>query len=234
MATKKEQQTVELRPLKLEQFYLHIVGDTPLISHAWSKKAKDQILSKHLKETPNAKEIRRPYVEFADSLYWLTEKPNFDGLTNEQAFEVLQDVIPKSKFGFPVLAFKSAALDAGFQQGLLARSAGTGDLAKTTVRGALKVHGVIVDIAGESTNEFAVINGLPSIREDMVRIGNSQTGIAYRAEFKAWSTDILVSYNTYKLTPQIIANLFQLGGFANGVGDWRPAKDGNFGTFHVE
>lgn len=234
MATKKEQQTVELRPFRLEQFNLHIVGDTPLISHAWSTKAKQMILNKQTKKAKEAHEVRRPYVEFADTLYWLTEKPNFDGLTNEQALEVLQDVIPKSKFGFPILAFKSAALDAGFQQGALVRNAGTGDLAKTTARGAFRVIGTIVDIKGESANEFAVIDGLPTIREDMVKIGVGTSAIAYRAEFKSWSTDILISYNTAVITPEQIINLFQLGGFSNGVGDWRPSKNGTFGTFHIE
>lgn len=236
MATKKEQSTVELllRPFKLEEFTLHIVGDTPLISHAWSNKAKQMILNKQTKKVKEAHEVRRPFAEFADTLYWLTEKPDLDNLTDEQAFEVLQDVIPKSKFGFPILAFKSAALDAGFQQGALARNAGTGELAKTTARGAFRVKGTIIDIPGESANEFAIINGLPSIREDMVRIGNGTSAIAYRAEFKAWSTDIIISYNANILTPPQIVNLFRLGGFANGVGDWRPAKNGTFGTFHVE
>ena len=234
MATKKEATTITLPELKLQQFTLKIVGDTPLISHAWSTKAKQMILNKQTKTPKEAHEIRRPYVEFADTLYWLTEKPNFDGLTNEQALEVLQAVIPKSKFGFPILAFKSAALDAGFQQGALVRNAGTGDLAKTTARGAFRVIGTIVDIKGESANEFAVINGVPTIREDMVKIGVGTSAIAYRAEFKSWSTDILILYNTAVITPEQIINLFRLGGFSNGVGDWRPAKDGAFGTFHVE
>lgn len=31
-----------------------------------------------------------------------------------------------------------------------------------------------------------------------------------------------------------IVNLFNVAGFACGVGEWRPSKDGSFGTFHVE
>ena len=30
-----------------------------------------------------------------------------------------------------------------------------------------------------------------------------------------------------------IINLINMGGFSNGVGEWRPEKDGQFGTFHV-
>ena len=234
MATKGKSTTVNLPEINLQTFTLKIVGDSPLICHAWSKKAKEQILNSHLKKATSGKEIRRPTVEFADSLYWLTEKPNLDGLTDEEASEILAKVIPQSKFGFPVLAFKSAALDAGFQQGVLARNAGTGTLAKTTARGAFRVHGTIADIKGESTNEFAVINGTPTPREDMVRIGINQINLAFRAEFKSWSTELNIIYNKNAISIEQIANLFRLGGFANGVGDWRPAKDGSFGTFHVE
>lgn len=223
MATKKESTVVNLPELKLQHFTLKIVGDTPLISHAWSEKAKLMMLNKQQKKAATAKEVRRPMVEFADSLYWLTEKPKFDGLTDEQAADVLAEVIPQSKFGFPTLAFKAAALDAGYQQGALVRNAGTGDLAKTTARGAFQVIG-----------EFAVIEGTPTPREDIGRVGMGSADLRYRAEFKSWSTEITIRFNASVITTEQIINLFSLGGFANGVGDWRPARDGSFGTFHVE
>ena len=164
MATKKDSTTViDLPEIKLRTATLKIIGDTPLICHAWSKKAKLEMMSKHLKKAAQAKEARRPHVEFADSLYWLTEKPNLDDLDDDEARQILAEVIPQSKFGFPALAFKAAALTAGFQQGALARNAGTGTLARTTARGAFRVIG----------NEFAVIEGLPTPREDIVRIGGA-------------------------------------------------------------
>lgn len=229
MATKKSQDAplrVEIPELELKTFPLHIVGDTPLIVNAWSTKAKQEILQKHMKAAKVGKEIRRPWVEFADSLYWLTEKPDLNGLTNDQARDLLQDVIPNSKFGFPVIAFKACAINAGFQQGALVRNAGTNDLAKTTARGAFHIIG----------NELAVIEGTPIFREDMVRIGGASktAGLAYRGEFKTWQTELLIQFNTRTISPSEIVNLFRLGGFANGVGEWRPERDGNFGRFHVE
>lgn len=225
MATKKvSAEVINLPELELQTFTLKIVGDSPLISHAWSQKAKLMILNKQQKKASSGREVRRPTVDFAESLYWLTEKPNLDDLTDEQAKELLADIIPKSKFGFPALAFKAAALDAGYQQGALVRNAGSGDLAKTTARGAFHVIG----------DEFAVIDGTPTPREDMVRIGMGTADLCYRAEFKTWRTELLIRYNKRSISAEQIANLFRLGGFANGVGDWRPAKDGSFGTFHVE
>lgn len=223
MATKKESAVVNLPELKLQHFTLKIVGDSPLISHAWSEKAKLMMLNKQQKKAATAKEVRRPMVEFADSLYWLTPKPDFDGLTDEQVKELLAEVIPQSKFGFPTLAFKAAALDAGYQQGALVRNAGTGDLAKTTARGAFQVIG-----------EFAIIDGIPTPREDIGRVGMGTADLRYRAEFKTWSTELEITFNATVITTEQIVNLFRLGGFANGVGDWRPAKDGRFGTFHCE
>lgn len=225
MATKTDtaQLSVTVPSLEISDIVLNIVGDSPLISHAWSHKAKQMILNKQQKKATNGKDVRRPAVDFAESLYWLTPKPDLDGLTDEQAAELLAKIIPQSKFGFPTLAFKSAALDAGFQQGALAAKAGTAALAKTTARGAFRVIG-----------EFAVIEGIPTMREDMVRIGMGTADLCYRAEFKTWRTQLFVSYNKKAISAEQIANLFSLGGFANGVGDWRPAKDGSFGTFHIE
>ena len=226
MATSKNENSklsVDLPVLELGDVALNIVGDSPLISHAWSEKAKLMMLNKQQKKAATAKEVRRPMVEFADSLYWLTPKPNFDGLTDKEAADILADIIPKSQFVFPTIAFKAAALDAGYQQGALVRNAGTGDLAKTTARGAFHIQG-----------EFAIIEGMPTPREDMARIGMGTADLRYRAEFKSWRTSLLITYNTNVITLEQIVNLFRLGGFANGVGEWRPSKDGSFGTFHVE
>lgn len=219
MATKKAAKAISIPALEIKMVTLRIVGDSPMISHAWSEKAKLMMLSKQQKKATIAKEIRRPIVEFADSLYWLTEKPNLDGLTDEEAQEVLSNIIPVSKFGFPALSFKAAAIDGAFQQKVMDK--------KTTARGAIHV-------SGENGNEFVKIEGTPEPREDIGRIGMGTADLRYRAEFKTWSTDLFIKYNAGAVSLEQIVNLFNIGGFSNGVGDWRPAKDGTFGTFHVE
>ena len=215
MATKKTETAITIPQLKLETFKLKIVGDSPLISHAWSEKAKLMMLQKQTKKATAGKETRRPSVEFAESLYWLTPKPNFDGLTDDEVQEVLSEVIPQSKFGFPTLAFKAAAIDGAFQQGLVEK--------KTGLRGAIRVIG-----------EFAEIHGTPTIREDIGRIGMGTADLRYRAEFKTWWTELTIQHNANVISAEQTVNVFNVGGFANGIGDWRPAKDGTFGTFHVE
>ena len=219
MATKD---VIEIPALKTELMTLRLVGDTSLICHAWSEKAKAMMLEKQQKKASKAKEIRRPAVEFADSLYWLTPKPNFTGLTDEKAQKILADIIPESKFGFPTTAFKAAALDGSFQQGILASKAGTNQLAKTTARGAFHIIG-----------EFAEIEGTPTIREDIARIGMGTADLRYRAEFKEWATTLTIRFNTSAISVEQIVNLFNVGGFSNGVGEYRSARGGDYGAFHV-
>lgn len=201
--------------LQIKVVDLHIVGDSPLISHAWSEKAKLMMLGKQQKKATSAKEVRRPAVEFADSLYWLTEKPNLENATEEEAQAILADILAKSKFGFPTVAFKSAAIDGAFQQKAVDK--------KTTLRGAVHIIG-----------ELAEIEGIPIQRDDMVRIGMGTSDWRFRGEFKSWSTVLHIKYNSGAISLEQLVNIFQIGGFSNGVGDWRPAKNGSFGTFHVE
>ena len=40
---KKEESVVEIRPLDIKRVNIRIVGDTPLIVHRWSEKAKKEI-----------------------------------------------------------------------------------------------------------------------------------------------------------------------------------------------
>ena len=225
MTAKKEAPVVTIPALKLKTFQLHIVGDSPLLVHAWSEKAKRTMLESQQQKAPTSQGIRRPHVEFADSLYWLTEKPNLDDLTDEEAQEVLAKVIPQSKFGFPTIAFKAAALDGSFQQGLLAAKAGGSKLAKTTARGAILVLG-----------EFAEIEGTPTLHQSEARIGGSSrtTDLRFRGEFKEWETKLNIRYNSDAISMEQIVTLFYIGGFSVGVGEWRNEKGGRYGMFHVE
>lgn len=195
---------IEIPAIEKKMVSLHIIGDSPLIVHAWSVKAKRQMLEKQMKKASAGKEAKDPWMDFCESLYWL------DGMPNNPTDED----IASARFGFPTVAFKACAVDAGYQQGVLAK--------KTTARGAFHIMG-----------EFAVIEGIPEMREDMVRIGMGTADIRYRGEFKNWRTTLNIVYNPKAISVEQIANLLNMGGFANGVGEWRPSKDGSYGTFHV-
>ena len=195
---------LEIPQLNLGQFTLKIIGDSPLIVHAWSDKAKQMMLDKQMKKASTGREAKDPFMDFCDSLYWLTEKPEKPTMEDVQA----------AKFGFPVVAFKAAAIDGAFQSGALPK--------KTTARGAFHILG-----------EMAEIEGTPIMREDMVRIGLGTADIRYRGEFPKWSTVLTIQYNKNAMSIEQIVSLFNIGGFGVGVGEWRPAKDGSYGRFHV-
>ena len=68
----------------------------------------------------------------------------------------------------------------------------------------------------------------------MVRISMGTADIRYRGEFPVWRVTFTIRHNANVLSAEQIINLFNVGGFAIGVGDWRPQRNGSFGMFHVE
>lgn len=229
MATKKENtenkaMKIELPGIDIGMLTVNIIGDSPLIVHKWSEKAKKEMLGKQMKKASAGKEAKNPVRDFVEALYWLDESDNqidvpseLDGVDSDTPQEEVMGVLERGRFGFPVCAFKAAAIDAGYQQGVIAK--------KTTARGAFHILG-----------EFAVIEGIPDMREDMVQIGGMSrvADIRYRPEFKQWRTTLIIKYNKKAISGEQIINLLNYGGFSNGVGEWRPSRDGSFGTFHVE
>lgn len=93
---------------------------------------------------------------------------------------------------------------------------------------------VSMNAAFHIDGEFVEIHGIPEMREDMVRVGMGTADIRYRGEFKSWYAVIPVKYNASSISLEQLVNLFNLGGFACGVGEWRAEKGGAFGMFHVE
>lgn len=168
---------------------IKLIGDSPLICHAWSPKAKKEMLDKQMKKAKGGREAKNPEKDFEESLY----KVN-------------------GGYGFPVRAFKKAAVDA---------CRNISGIPMTLARGAFHIDGDLVPIKGE-----------PTPREDMVRI-QTTTDIRYRGEFKVWSVILSIRYNAAVLSAEQIVNLFNIAGFAVGVGEWRPEKNGSNGMFHV-
>lgn len=120
--------------------------------------------------------------------------------------------LPDGKFGFPALAFKNAAVTACTSTGKM--------ITKISARQAFHVLG-----------EYVVIEGTPTMREDVVRLPSGGTDIRFRGEFLKWSTLLTIKYNVRALSSEQIMNLLNLAGFAVGVGEWRSEKDGNHGMF---
>lgn len=216
MATKKtENSVVEIKALDIKRVNIKIVGDTPLIVHAWSEKAKRQMLESQMKTTKTkAKSIRDPYDDFIGSLYWLTEKPE----STPEAFE--KAVKDGAKWGFPTGSIKQAGNSAAYRLGWCKN--------QMELRGSYFLSSEFGEMA-------EICGSVPEIREDMVRINGGSADLRYRGEFKDWYMNLTIEYNASgNLTLEQIVNVINAGGYCVGLGEWRPERDGSFGKYHVE
>lgn len=207
----KENKEVFIPAINIQTATIKIVGDSPLIMHKWSEKAKKEILDKQMKKAKTkGHDAKDPVADFINSMYWLEGEP--EEKTEEGFAKAIQN---GARFGFPSVAFKASAVSAGYRCGV------TKD--KVSMNAAFHIDG-----------EFVEIHGTPEMREDMVKIAMGTADIRYRGEFKNWYAVFPVKYNASAISLEQLVNLFNLGGFACGVGEWRAEKGGTFGMFHVE
>ena len=217
MATKKANtEVIEISPIEIKKVTIRIVGDTPLIMHAWSEKAKRMMLEAQMGVAKGKKkEAKNPVDDFIRSMYWLTPMPE-DGTI--ESFE--EAIANGARFGFPVTAFKQAAISAAYRMGWAKD--------KMSMRGAFFID-------SDENGMIEIHSDTPEMREDMVKVGMGTADIRYRGEFKNWYADLTISYNAngqYSL--ENIVNIINAGGYVCGVGEWRPERDGQNGMFHVQ
>lgn len=193
-----------LPPLALETVEIHLIGTSPLIVHAWSEKALRAMADKQQKKATKGREAKVPFDDFVGSLYWLSEKPE----------SPTEKDVESAIFGFPAIGFKAAAVTA---------CTSTGSITKVAARQAFHVVGEMVEIIGPP----------PAMREDVCRVGMGVADLRYRGQFSPWGARVKVEINTAVISAEQVANLFNLAGFAVGVGEWRPERDGEYGRFRV-
>lgn len=124
--------------------------------------------------------------------------------------------------GFPTLGFKAATVTgAGRTYGKSVKM--------TELRIALSF---IVDGVGVGGDALTRITGEPSMREDMVRVGMGTADLRYRAQYVDWGAVLTIEYMPHLIDMDTVVALVMAGG-NNGVGEWRPEKDGVYGTYTV-
>lgn len=209
MAAKTEGSVaITLPELKIAIVKLTIVGDTPLIVHAWSAKAKKEMLDKQMGVPRQKKERKDPLRDFEESLYRL----------------------PDGGYGFPSVGIKSAAVTACTSVANITKVAAR--QAFHMVGEPSLIQGVFANAAMRL--DLVRIEGAePEMREDMVRIGMGTADIRYRAQFWPWSASLTIRINAAILSAAEMANLLNNAGFGVGIGEWRPERDGQNGMFHV-
>ena len=223
MAVKKNEEVITIKPVQIKKTAVRIVGDTPLIVHAWSDKAKQMILDAQTgKKKGKQKPKRVPAADFVEGAYWLTPKPEYsDDPTDEEVIEAFDKAIAEgARFGFPATAIKQAANSAAYRRGWVKNQAG--------LRGAWFIE-------ADENGLVEVHSDTPVIREDMVKIGMGTADLRYRPQFNNWYCDLTISYNASgEFDLNSIINALNAGGYCVGIGEWRPERDGIFGRFHIE
>lgn len=96
IATKDAPVEVAVERLDLRHIELTLVGDSPLIVHAWSDKAKKMMLDKQMKRGSQGKTAKDPEEDYRESLYHH----------------------PDGGYGFPTVGVKAAAVRAGTDVGM--------------------------------------------------------------------------------------------------------------------
>lgn len=232
-AKAKKKEPLAIPKMGIKSFQVEIVSSgEPITVHAWSKKAVQEMLDKQLgKPKAKKKDPKNPVMDFFQSLYWLEGFPGgkgFDDLDPED-YDGANKAVEGHRFGFPTIAFKNAMVSA---------CRNIEGVTMATARGAFHVVSDIFDPReGRSMVELMDFDGkqslAPQIRQDMVRIGQGTADIRYRGMFSNWRARLDINYNSGVMTPEQIVNLLNIAGFAVGVGEHRPEKNGQWGMFQV-
>lgn len=200
---------IELPALRREVFDAYLWGETPLISHAWSRKALMEMLAKQMgQKVPRFP--KNPVEDFLASIYRM----------------------PDNNYGFPATAIKKclvtactsmqkeiskvAAQQAFFVPGI----AGSAPSAFAGLRTPMQLVRVLSTAA-------------PQIREDSVRLNGRTADLRYRAEFSPWAMHVEIIYNASLVSRATVAALLDTAGFAVGLGEWRNEKTGIYGSFRL-
>lgn len=196
---------------KFKTFSVWLIGDTPIITHAWSEKAKREMLQKQVKAAKAGREAKDPQADFVSSLYEMSP----------------------GVFGFPATGVKNCILSAAHKDKGIARSGVMGALWLNAdmVRVRPALAGAICDMP-----LVRIWGSEPEMREDMVRVGsglNKTASLAYRAQFTVWAIRISGRFNATVLNAEQLAFLIQEAGPSFGLGEWRNEKKGMFGAFHL-
>lgn len=202
---------IKLPEINLEKHTICLIGTAPLIVHAFPQKQRSKMLAAQMKTAQGGRDARKPLDEVEASKY----------------------VLPDGRHGFPAVGFKSAAVTA---------CTSLSDVTKVAARQAFRVEGLAMNTKSEAlegafirTALVPLVAGDPTIREDVVRLaGPSRPAeMRYRPEYWPWGVELVVVLNPQVVSIGQLGSMFQAAGHGVGIGDYRPEKDGDCGTFDL-
>ena len=193
--------------VSVETMLIPIVGTTPLIMHNFSEKARKQMLD-GMQGKKAVKQPKDPQAEYEAAFYRIADEDS-----------------DRDRYGFPVVGFKAATIGG-------ARFYGK-SISMTALKQFLFYKGIMTKADPQMLVE---IHGDPEMREDVVRLSGPSRSpdLRYRPMFRDWSTTLTVTYVKSSIDKSSVLSLIEAGGMGVGVGEWRPEKSGEFGTYRID
>ena len=200
----KEEKSLKIPEINFGYATITLIGETPLIVNRFSEKSKAQMEEGQTGGAKGKKPFRVIEEEYKNSLYKI---PGGRGA---------------KKYGIPAGGIRNCAVSAcTFIDGV----------AKTTARGSFQIMAEGGDLIPIKSKKGPVMD------ESIVRVGpwsNKSAMTRYRGRFDDWEVTFTVKYNQNVISAEQLLNLFENAGFAIGLCEWRPEKNGSKGMFKVK
>src|SRR4051812_39364064 len=124
---------ISIPRMDIKRMTIRLIGDAPLICHAWSEKAKKEMLDKQMKKAKPAKEAKSPEQDYEESLYRHPIPRHAHRVAADSGTGVtFRSGRPDGGYGFPSVTFKAAAVDA---------CSHVDGITKVEARGAFHING---------------------------------------------------------------------------------------------
>lgn len=192
-------ETVRISPPKIITMEFHIRGIAPLVVHAFSAKARQQIMDTQAAGSQARSKRVRAAKDF-DQVY-------------RDAFHM---GMKTKQPGFPASAFRTAMIDACRLVGY-----------KMTVA-KLSVF-VEHDDIDEGGYPIVLIQGKPERHESYARNETGVVDIRVRPMWKAWEMKLRVRFDGDQFSASDVTNLLSRAGQQVGIGEGRPNSKKSFG-----
>jgi hypothetical protein len=217
-AAKEGERTIHIVPPRPVTLRLRLYGDSILVVHAFSEKAKREMRDKQQKNAKKAREAKDPVAEYNGARY-LTRYHDGRMVDAFPAMTIKKSLVSACRLldGIPMTLVKQTVfVNRSVELVPIEREPG-------------------VPYFGEYGTTYA-----PPMREDIVRVngragpGSGTADLRYRPEYSPWTIPIEVMFLPNIITPEQIVNLISYAGMGAGVGENRPEKTGgSWGIYRV-
>lgn len=207
-----------------------IIGKTPMIFNQFPHKAVMQIALKQSGVLiPKKREPRNPQQEYLDSFY-----RDINDNICMPALNVKQAIVDAARqTGVPMTVLKGSVFVVGDSTNGFIPVLVNNKPTKVTKKPEMleESKAPATGMVGFDPNEKDV-----AMRRDVVRLSgiDKPADLRYRGQVSNWSMEFIIRFNADVLAPEWVMNLLNTAGFACGLGEWRPERNGASGTFEVE